>query len=74
MKLFKKAANWFLKEPVAVLTGAVGGGITWLFSHFSWWHVSDTEHNTITSAVVIVMSLIARALVTPTKKSTSNTQ
>lgn len=64
-KLAGKIAN----EPVVALTATVGGGITWLFGHFSFLPaISDTTRSTITTIVVVLVGLVARQFVTPTGK------
>jgi hypothetical protein len=67
--LFQKAVNFVANEPVTVITTVVAGGITWLFSHFSFLPpVSDTTRNTVVTLVVALVGLIVRQFVTPTRK------
>lgn len=65
----RKIANKIANEPVVVLTATVGGGITWLFGHFSFLPaMSDTTQSTVTTIVVVLVGLVARQFVTPTNK------
>ena len=69
----KKAGRWVVNkianEPVATITTVVAGGITWLFSHFSFLPpIDDTTRNIVVTGVVTLVGLIVRQFVTPTRK------
>ncbi len=67
--LLLRLANWIANEPVATLTLFVAGGVTWLFSNFSFLPpMSDTARNTIVTLVVGLVGLIARQYVVPVRK------